>query len=201
MFFTHVHITSLLVIKSALRKVIPASASTSTWKRSMVTTEKQITYLTPPVDCLGIESCWQAKNNNLNNEKKAVGIASCLLCSSTVQIASDPNFDSTSIHCAAAHCIGSFILLSTILSGLFCWIVPVLFLSSPFSRCGFIGVVFQWKFVVVSDLFFCPTFFRQRLAVLVISVPPFQNSLARTILGKFGFSQHFTCFVIHCLTH
>ena len=45
------------------------------------------------------------------------------------------------------------------------------------------------------------TFFRQRLAVLVISVPSFQKFLSRFILWKFGFSQHITCLVTHYLTH
>ena len=75
----------------------------------------------PPVDCLGTERCWQAKNNYLiNGRKNAVGITSCCvvqLCDrfpcadfdfkkftvqSRLKIANNPNFDSTSIHCSAA---------------------------------------------------------------------------------------------------
>ena len=78
--------------------------------------------------------------------------------------------------------------------------VLVLLPSSPFCRCSFIGMVFQGKCVVLSDLFFCPSMFRQVRAIFCVLKPSFKNRLALTILRKFGFSQHVTCFVIHCLT-
>ena len=37
-----------------------------------------------------------------------------------------------------------------------------------------------------------PNFSRQGLLIVCISVPSFQNRLARTVLWKFGFSQHVT---------
>ena len=37
---------------------------------------------------------------------------------------------------------------------------PVNFPSSPFFRCSFIGIVFQGKWVVLSDFLFRPTFIR-----------------------------------------
>ena len=52
-----------------------------------------------------------------------------------------------------------------------------------------------------SDFLFCPTSTRQRLSIVCICVPSFQNIFARTFLWKFGFSQHFTFFVIHHLAH
>ena len=75
---------------------------------------------------------------------------------------------------------------------------PVLLPSSPFFRCRFIGMVFQCKCVALSDLFFCPSMFRQNGAIFCILIPPFKNSLAMTMLCIFGFSQHITCFVMHC---
>ena len=62
-------------------------------------------------------------------------------------------------------------------------------------------MVFQGKCVVLSDFLFCPTFIRQWLLIDCICVPSFQNSFARTILWKFGFSQNITCSVTHYLTH
>ena len=71
---------------------------------------------------------------------------------------------------------------------------------SPFCRCSFIGMVFQGKCVVLSELFFCPPMFRQIRAIFCVLTPSFKNRLAMTILCTFGFSQHIPCFVVHCLT-
>ena len=78
--------------------------------------------------------------------------------------------------------------------------VPVLLPSSPFFSLSFIRMVFQCKCVVLSNLFFCPSMFRQIPAIMCFLIPPFKNSLAMTILCILGFSQHIACFVIHCLT-
>ena len=81
---------------------------------------------TPPVDCLGAESCRQAKNNHLNNERKkkmSESLSCCVVqqcdkfpCAddfdlenfftdqSRLKIAKNPNFDSTSILQAYAAC-------------------------------------------------------------------------------------------------
>ena len=76
----------------------------------------------PPVDCLGIESCRQAKNNSLNKRKRilsesllvlwfkcATGFDVLMISSikmftvqSRLKIANNPNFDSTAIRCSAA---------------------------------------------------------------------------------------------------
>ena len=77
--------------------------------------------------------------------------------------------------------------------------VPLLLPSSPF-KCSFIGMIFQCKCLGLSDLFFCPSMFRQIRAIFCVLQPPFKNSLAITILCIFGFSQHITGFGIHCLT-
>ena len=73
---------------------------------------------TPSVDCLGIESCQQTKNNDLDKRKNIcrnhclcgamgfpmlmISTLRSLLFSRGLKIATNPNFDSTSIHCSAA---------------------------------------------------------------------------------------------------
>ena len=53
--------------------------------------------------------------------------------------------------------------------------MPVLLASPPFSRCSFVGMVFLCKCVVLSDVFFSPSMFRQIRAIFCVlkpSVPP-----------------------------
>ena len=66
----------------------------------------------------------------------------------------------------------------------FIWnIAPVLLPSSPFFKCSFIGMVFQCKCFVLSDLFFSPSMFRKIRAIYCVPFkPPHKNSLAMTIL-------------------
>ena len=78
--------------------------------------------------------------------------------------------------------------------------MPVLLPSSPLCRCSFVEMVLQSKCVVLSNLFFCPSMFTHICVIFCVLKQSFKNSLALTILWKFGSSQHITCFEQHCLT-
>ena len=79
--------------------------------------------------------------------------------------------------------------------------------SSRVNRIGVLLVFIKLLLRIVPslmcwmDFLSCPAFIRQWLLIECICGPSFQHSFARTILCKFGFSQHITCFVIHHLTH
>ena len=65
---------------------------------------------------------------------------------------------------------------------------PIPLPSSLFLKYCFIGMVFQGECVVLFNFLFCPTFSTERLLIVCICVPSFQNRFAWTFLWKFGFS-------------
>ena len=53
---------------------------------------------------------------------------------------------------------------------------PGFFVPTSFLPCCHVGMVFQCDFIVLNDRFLSPPNIRQRFAVFIVVMPPFQNS-------------------------
>ena len=79
--------------------------------------------------------------------------------------------------------------------------LPGILISTPFFKCSHVRMIFQCKCVILKNLFFGPSNIWQRLAVLLIFLPSFQNSFTTTILVAAGFPQHTMSIEAHGLPH
>ena len=81
--------------------------------------------------------------------------------------------------------------------------------SSSFFSCRHVGMIFQCNCVILFNLFFSPPNTWQRLSVLVVFVPSFQNKFYSYHFCCFGFSSTYyvlwsTCFaaqMVHVWLH